>query len=414
MTASTDDPQIRGVFGQPFDEQAAFFRNKLGRLIPTATWRDVEKHGHDIGFMVAGAAKADLLADFAAAVDRGVVQGGTLEEFRQDFDNIVERHGWDYTGERNWRTRVIYTTNMRTSYAAGRLAQLRAGNFKFWMYKHGGSAEPRAQHLAWDGLVLPTDHPFWETHFPPNGWGCSCRVVGVRSPEGATRLGGDPNKRLPSDWDKPDPKTGAPRGIGTGWDYQPGGSVSDTVQQMASKTQQWDYTLAKSYMESLPDSVGGQIGSAYRRLPSVADEVRRFAQRELQGNTIEQRAKLLTLGRLSQRHVDQVGQKTGETVNGYDFSLGRSEVLKIRKDHGTAAREALRGQRAVTAKDYSLLPQILEDGAITEAGRSRVGRKVVRIAAQIDGEVHTVALEVRGRRRSLGVQSWWIRPAASR
>src|SRR5690606_12233355 len=58
----------------------------------------------------------------AAAVDRAIAEGGSIGQFRDDFDALVERHGWSYTGGRDWRTRVIYTTNMATSYGAGRVA----------------------------------------------------------------------------------------------------------------------------------------------------------------------------------------------------------------------------------------------------------------------------------------------------
>ncbi len=37
-------------------------------------------------------------------------------------------------------------------------------------------ARTRPQHLAWHGTVLPVDHPWWQTHYPPNGWRCRCIV----------------------------------------------------------------------------------------------------------------------------------------------------------------------------------------------------------------------------------------------
>lgn len=144
--------------------------------------------------MVAGATKAELLADLAKAVDKAIAEGRSLEEFRSDFRSIVEKNGWHgWTGEgtkkgKAWRTRVIYRTNMATTYAAGRRAQLLAGNFAFWVYRHGGSREPRILHLGWNGLALPPDHEFWATHSPPNGWGCSCYVVGARTAAGCGAL----------------------------------------------------------------------------------------------------------------------------------------------------------------------------------------------------------------------------------
>ncbi|MDC8804225.1 phage minor head protein [Halomonas pacifica] len=235
MTTPNEPSAVSGVFRRPFDEQVAFFRARLANLVPTQRWDDIRREAHDSSFVVAGATKASLLADLAAAVDRSISEGQSLEQFRRDFRDTVQRHGWhNWTGEGSvageaWRTRVIYTTNARTSYAAGRRAQIREGGFAYRVYRHGGSAEPRPQHLAWDGLTLPADHPFWDTHAPPNGWGCSCYELGARSESGARRLGGNPDKALPADWDATEARTGAPPGIDRGWDYAPGDSVQDAV-----------------------------------------------------------------------------------------------------------------------------------------------------------------------------------------
>lgn len=216
----------------PFAEQIAFFRAKLANLLPTQTWTDVWKAQHDRAFMVAGAAKADLLADLARAVEAAIVQGTGIGEFRKQFDAAVDQAGWAYRGERNWRTRVIYRTNLSTSYAAGRLAQLRDPDLQrlkpYWMYKHSDSVlTPRPLHVSWDGLTLPADHPWFRKHYPPNDWGCMCRVVAVSESE-ARRNGG----RLvdPPD-DGFDPSTGEPAGIGKGWGYMPGDTVTDDIRQ---------------------------------------------------------------------------------------------------------------------------------------------------------------------------------------
>ncbi|MEP1330115.1 phage minor head protein [Pseudophaeobacter sp.] len=232
---------IAATFRKPFAEQLAAFRLRLGDLVPTSAWDDLLHSAHDRAFMVAGATKAELLQDLANAVDKAISEGTGLEVFKQDFRAIVEKHGWHgWTGEGTpkgeaWRMRTIYRTNMRTSYMAGRLAQLRDGGFPFWVYRHGGSANPRPQHLAWDGLILEAAHLFWQTHYPPNEWGCSCRVFGARSVKAAIRRGGNPAVKLQPNWNKADPKTGLPPGVGKGWAYAPGNTVSETVLQLRDK-----------------------------------------------------------------------------------------------------------------------------------------------------------------------------------
>lgn len=249
------EPSLAANLKAPFAEQVAFFRNKLGNQIPTARWDDVWKSGHDRGFMVAGAMKADLLSDFASSVDTAISQGKSIQWFRKNFDAIVDKHGWSYKGERNWRTRVIYQTNMSTSYAGGRLAQLKEGGYTKWMYRHSGSAHPRPEHVALDGLVRPADDPFWSTHYPPNGWGCKCRVVGVRSDDAARTLGGDPDKDLP-DWvNEIDARTGEPVGIDKGWGYMPGASVVDEVRALVQKKNSWPEELWTAYLAEMPVDV---------------------------------------------------------------------------------------------------------------------------------------------------------------
>lgn len=169
----------------PFREQSEFFRRKLN--VPTTGWTDIYTQEHDWAFVVAGANRDAIVADFRQAVEKAIEGGTSLEAFRKDFDRIVAKHGWDYNGGRNWRSRVIYDTNLATSYAAGRWQQLQEA--PYWQYEHSDWVEhPRVQHVGWDGLVLERGNPWWQVHFPPNGWGCQCKVKGLW-PRDLQRLG---------------------------------------------------------------------------------------------------------------------------------------------------------------------------------------------------------------------------------
>jgi hypothetical protein len=232
---------LTATFRKPFAEQVAAWRLRLGELRPTASSADPGYTDFARAFMVAGAVKADLLADLAAAVDRAIVEGTGYAAFKRDFQAIVEKHGWhSYTGSetekgREWRMRTIYRTNMRTTYMAGRHAQLVDGNYRFWVYRHSGAAHPRLDHLSWDGVALPPDHPFWRTHYPPNGWGCGCLAEGARTEKGIRRAGGNPDKKLPEGWDRRDPKTGAPPGIGKGWAKSPEPDAAGVIVSLKDK-----------------------------------------------------------------------------------------------------------------------------------------------------------------------------------
>lgn len=284
------DPErnfVAGVLGRPFPEQVAALRLRMANLQPTARWDDLAGQDHDRAFVVAGAVKADLLADLAAAVLKTREGGGTLETFRKDFRAVVERHGWHgWTGEGTkggeaWRTRVIWQTNMATSYAAGRHAQLVAGNYAFWVYRHGGSLEPRLQHLAWDGVALPPDHPFWASHYPPNGWGCSCRVFGARTAAGVRRVGGDPDKVLPPGWDKISPRTGAPAGIDKGWNHAPGRTVAARINEavgVAPAPRDPVFAAADAKLPKLPAAIGAAMFHASARPRHIDDLVAAFGQ----------------------------------------------------------------------------------------------------------------------------------------
>jgi hypothetical protein len=217
--------------GLSFREQVAFFRDKVN--VPTAAWTDVWQGMHARAFVVAGALREDLLTDLRGAVDQAIAEGTTLAAFRRDFDRIVATHGWSYRGGRGWRSRVIYDTNLRTSYQAGRYAQLRAVRAArpYWRYRHSDAVtHPRPEHQAWDGLILSADDPWWQTHYPPNGWGCQCTVEALAERD-LRRLGKDGPDRPPPLQARevsvgvrgPTPRTvQVPEGIDPGWAYNVG------------------------------------------------------------------------------------------------------------------------------------------------------------------------------------------------
>lgn len=407
-----------GVFARPFSEQVAFFRRKLRNLVPTRAWDDMQREAHDDGFMVAGATEADLLTDLAAAVDKAISEGRGIDEFRRDFRDIVRRNGWTgWAGEGSvkgeaWRVGVILRTNAYTSYAAGRRAQLEASDFKYWIYRHGGSREPRPQHLAWNGLTLPPEHEFWITRYPPSDWGCSCYVVGARSDRGVARMGGDLSRKLPPDWRRRDPRTGAPIGVGKGWDYAPGASVSPLVQALAAKVAKWDHRVATAFLEDLPPARADAISQAYRALPSTADDLRRFARRVFDGTAdgtadMQPLPAVRTLGMAPSDQIMAINDALGRDAidkQAFDFALDRQFTRHIAREHGPGSKD----DTPIGPEDFARLAQLVSAPDTIRAGDPGPGLPRVVLRKAIDGTVYEGVFELRGGQRSLALKSFYI------
>lgn len=49
----------------------------------------------------------------------------------------------------------------------------------YYLYRTAEDDAVRDSHAALDGIILPIDDPFWQTHYPPWDWGCRCEVIAI-------------------------------------------------------------------------------------------------------------------------------------------------------------------------------------------------------------------------------------------
>jgi len=290
----------------------------------------------------------------------------------------VARRGWTgWTGEgtakgRARRTRVIYETNLRASYAAGRWAQIQQVKAArpYLLYRHNDNVlHPRPLHVSWNGLVIKADDPWWQTHFPPNGWGCQCRVHAVD--ESYLRQQGKAGPDVAPDdgtydWtDKASGKTfrDIPNGVDPGWDYAPGASVADELGALARAKgttlaeSEASATIAKSYIQALVNHdqflrfFAGRLGGEYPVAVLDAETRQALATEQalvmLSRETIDTHDHHPEIGasdyRLAQRIVDE-----GEL-----YRQDQWRILALWRDGGRLYRAALK--RTMTGdKNYWL------------------------------------------------------------
>lgn len=264
--------------GLPFKEAIDHFRQKIN--LPTKSFSDLWQGQHARAFVVAGAQTNELLSDFRGAIDKAMASGTGFKEFRKDFDKIVTTHGWSHNGSPGWRSRVIYETNMRTAYAAGRYKQMTDPQTvklrPFWQYVHGDSVHPRPLHASWDGIVLPADDPWWSTHFPPNGWGCKCSIKAINQRQ-LERLGKSEPDTAPENGVEVHDVPGrgevtVPAGIDPGFDYNVG--QADVGKQLANEVME-QFRAQKADAWELLDSGDAESNARPAEIPTEKTTITR-------------------------------------------------------------------------------------------------------------------------------------------
>lgn len=178
----------------PNEEAIAYFRGKgFAPAIARFSWKDVWAEEHDRAFTVAKATRDDVLTAIRGELDKAIAGGGTLRDFQRAMGPKLRALGWwgrrtvldPVTGKFEEaqlgsarRLRIIYDTNLRTANSAGRWARAQRNKalMPFFTYIQIDRESKRKAHKPFHKVTLPVDHPFWRTHWPPNGWQCGCTV----------------------------------------------------------------------------------------------------------------------------------------------------------------------------------------------------------------------------------------------
>ncbi|MDE2414855.1 MAG: minor capsid protein [Comamonadaceae bacterium] len=228
----------------------------------TYDWRDLWHQEHGRAFTISRLARADLLEALQQSLAKSVAGDMTRRDWIKDAEKLLKNAGWwgtkevtdPRTGELlktrfdHPRLQLIYDTNVRQAQAAGQWQRLlrNQGSTPYARYVTMHDDRVRDAHRRWHNVTLPLDDPWWDTHRPPNGWRCRCRIVGVTQREydaGETldRPGAEddinaPIVRTPLRKEPPqdatiawrNPVTGEvqriPAGIDPGFDYNAGAS----------------------------------------------------------------------------------------------------------------------------------------------------------------------------------------------
>lgn len=124
-------------------------------------------------------------------LNKTLASGGTFNDFQKliaESEIILPKHYLDN----------VFRTNIQSAYGHGRWQQQQKNKDKrpYLMYSAINDSRVRPAHLALNRIVLPIDHPFWLTHYPPLGFRCRCTVIALTEKQ-ALKYGVTPDDKLP-------------------------------------------------------------------------------------------------------------------------------------------------------------------------------------------------------------------------
>lgn len=359
----------------PPEEAIAYFRQK--GFAVGFDYRDVWQQQHQAAFTVAKAMQLDLLQDIRAEVDRALAEGTTLREFQQRLTPALQAKGWwgrqdrldPVTGEVREvqlgsprRLKTIYDTNLRTAHSEGQWQRIqeRKASFPFLQYDGANSEHPRLQHRAWDGLVLPVDDPFWQSHLPVKEWGCKCRVIPMT--RGQLQRQGLEVGESPEVPTTPyvNARTGevqqVPRGVHPAFHYPPGTRRASLNRHLVEKLEGVAPELARA---AVADLVQGPAFSDWYRKPAGS----------------------FPLAVLAKDVAERLGAKT--------------QLLNLSEE---VLATQLAAQPQIVLEDYALVQALLDGGRVI----SQADGSLVYLLEEADGSLLVLTATGRGQTVLLG------------
>jgi SPP1 gp7 family putative phage head morphogenesis protein len=153
-------------------------------VLPQVFYGEMTARARQMAFSVAGLGQISQLAAVKRSLDQALADGESFAKWKARV-----RAGEIPLALPASRLEVIFRTNIQSAYNRGRWQRLqqRTRTHPYWMYDAVNDSRTRPAHAAMDNTVLRHDHPWWSTHYPPNGYQCRCRVVGLTTADAERR-----------------------------------------------------------------------------------------------------------------------------------------------------------------------------------------------------------------------------------
>lgn len=172
-----------------FLEALEYAHNK--KIVLPAEFYSMDLKTRQMATTVSFLSSLEQIETVIKAVNKSIASGGTFKDFQDliaESEIILPKHYLDN----------VFRTNIQNAYGHGRWQQQQRNKAKrpYLMYSAINDSRVRPAHLALNRIVLPIDHPFWLTHYPPVGFRCRCSCTALTEKE-ALKYGITPDDKLP-------------------------------------------------------------------------------------------------------------------------------------------------------------------------------------------------------------------------
>lgn len=191
----------------PHSEAADFIRSKPA--VSRAVFDQMVPEVRARTFLVTGMVPLDIaqklrdrIADLPAGGDWDKIKREVADSLTPFFKHPgVEKGGGTVDSDEaraaaERRAELLLRTHGYQAYAASQYNVLERQKdvFPYWRYQTAQDDRVRDSHAALEGVVLPANDPFWQTHFPPWDFNCRCTVVPLSEADAAEIRGEDAQK----------------------------------------------------------------------------------------------------------------------------------------------------------------------------------------------------------------------------
>ncbi|WP_139452497.1 phage minor head protein [Campylobacter armoricus] len=186
-----------GFFQEP-SEAVLFLKNKKPQV--SFDYDELSHSSHKKVFTIAKLIDESLLKDIQDSLVNAIKNGDKFSTWSKIAEEKLKAKGWwgskeiidRKTGEikktnfNSARLKKIFEENSRKAKAKAIYENQMKSTKPYLKYCTKQDSHVRDKHRAFDGIVLPKDDPFWDTHYPHvsmHDYGCRCKVINLGESE---------------------------------------------------------------------------------------------------------------------------------------------------------------------------------------------------------------------------------------